>query len=232
LTMEGLGLTRDRVCIHSGTARGFLRCPAGDGIVFWGLRTPRESMVRSVGNKRRRVEADRFPHLGIEMWGSANVGVARSSTVLIHRRINSANGQRMGRVSIYHVSARKETGLTTDLERLSMDLYKKIEKLVADQYGKPLGTRKATGDFMLTDSHAVNVKSNNVDKKNYSANMISIKKMHKWVFEERHDLSFVFVDYKHKGGKLKILKQSRPIRIERLSWDCLSIEAQGYGVIR
>jgi hypothetical protein len=113
-----------------------------------------------------------------------------------------------------------------------MDLYKKIEKLVADQYGKPLGTRKATGDFMLTDSHAVNVKSNNVDKKNYSANMISIKKMHKWVFEERHDLSFVFVDYKHKGGKLKILKQSRPIRIERLSWDCLSIEAQGYGVIQ
>ena len=73
-----------------------------------------------------------------------------------------------------------------------MDTYNTIEKLIADQYGKTLGTRKAIGDFMLTDSHAVNVKSNNVDKQNYSPNMISIKKMHEWVFEERHDLSFVF----------------------------------------
>jgi hypothetical protein len=41
-----------------------------------------------------------------------------------------------------------------------MDLYNTIEKLVADQHGKTLGTRKAIGDFMLTDTHAVNVKSN------------------------------------------------------------------------
>ena len=43
-----------------------------------------------------------------------------------------------------------------------MDTYNTIEKLIADQYGRTLGTRKAIGDFMLTDSHAVNVKSNNV----------------------------------------------------------------------
>jgi hypothetical protein len=66
-----------------------------------------------------------------------------------------------------------------------MDMYNKIEKLIANQHGKTLGTRKAIGDFMLSDSHAVNVKSNNVDKQNYSPNMISIKKMHEWVFEER-----------------------------------------------
>jgi hypothetical protein len=113
-----------------------------------------------------------------------------------------------------------------------MDLYNTIEKLVADQHGKTLGTRKAIGDFMLTDSHAVNVKSNNVDKQNYSPNMISIKKMHEWVFEERHDLSFVFVDYKNQHGKLEVIQQSSLIPIEQLSWDCLSIEAQGYGVIQ
>lgn len=113
-----------------------------------------------------------------------------------------------------------------------MDAYNSIEKLIADHYGKKLGTRKAIGDFMLNDSHAVNVKSNNVDKQNYSPNMISIKKMHEWVFEQRHDLSFVFVDYKQQRGKPKILEQSEPIPIEQISWDCLSIEAQGYGVIQ
>jgi hypothetical protein len=113
-----------------------------------------------------------------------------------------------------------------------MDVYNSIEKRIADQYGKTLGTRKAIGDFMLTDSHAVNVKSNNVDKQNYSPNMISIKKMHEWVFENRHDLSFVFVDYKQKGGKVTVLKQSDLIPIEQLSWNSLSIEAQGYGVIQ
>jgi len=85
---------------------------------------------------------------------------------------------------------------------------------------------------MLSDNHAVNVKSNNVDKENYSPNMISIKKMHKWVFEERKELSFLFVDYSERGGALTILKETAPIPIEHISWDCLTIEAQGYGVIQ
>lgn len=113
-----------------------------------------------------------------------------------------------------------------------MDAYSQIEKLIADKYGKDTTTRKAVGDFMLTDTHAVNVKSNNVAKQNYSPNMISIQKMHKWVFEDRHDISFIFVDYEDHGGTLKVLKESPPIPIEHISWDCLSIEAQGYGVIQ
>jgi len=115
---------------------------------------------------------------------------------------------------------------------MTMDAYSKIEKLVADKYGKETTTRKAVGDFMLTETHAVNVKSNNVAKQNYSPNMISIQKMHKWVFEERNDLSFIFVDYREKGDDLQILKVTDPIPIEHISWDCLSIEAQGYGVIQ
>ncbi len=43
-----------------------------------------------------------------------------------------------------------------------MDSYKKIEELIANKYGKSTKTRKAIGDFMLSDNHAVNVKSNNV----------------------------------------------------------------------
>ena len=113
-----------------------------------------------------------------------------------------------------------------------MDAYSKIEKLIADKYGKGTTTRKAVGDFMLTDTHAVNVKSNNVAKENYSPNMISIQKMHKWVFEDRNDLSFIFVDYKERGNYLQVVSESEPIPIEHISWDCLSIEAQGYGVIQ
>jgi len=113
-----------------------------------------------------------------------------------------------------------------------MDAYSRIEKLMADKYGKTTTTRKAVGDFMLAENHAVNVKSNNVAKQNYSPNMISIKKMHKWVFEDRKELSFLFVDYEEDGNDLKILSESDLIPIEHISWDCLSIEAQGYGVIQ
>lgn len=113
-----------------------------------------------------------------------------------------------------------------------MDAYIQIEKLVAERYGQGTTTRKAVGDFMLAADHAVNVKSNNVDKQNYSPNMISIQKMHKWVFEERNDLSFIFVDYREEGGVLQILQESDLVPIEHISWDCLSIEAQGYGVIQ
>lgn len=114
-----------------------------------------------------------------------------------------------------------------------MDAYSQIEKLIRDKYAKAATTRKATGDFMMSDTHAVNIKSNNVGKQNYSPNMISIRVMHKWVFEHRHDLSFVFVDYKERAnGELEVIGHTEPIPIEHISWDCLSIEAQGYGVIQ
>jgi hypothetical protein len=113
-----------------------------------------------------------------------------------------------------------------------MDAYSRIEKMMADKYDKGTTTRKAVGDFMLAENHAVNVKSNNVTKQNYSPNMISIKKMHKWVFEERNELSFIFVDYEESEDDLKVLKESELIAIEHISWECLSIEAQGYGVIQ
>jgi hypothetical protein len=113
-----------------------------------------------------------------------------------------------------------------------MDIYSQIEQFVRDKYGKTATTRKAIGDFMLSDTHAVNVKSNNVDKQNYSPNMISIKKLHQWVYEQKNQLSLVFVDYRETNGKLQILKESGLVPIEHINWDCLSIEAQGYGVIQ
>lgn len=119
-----------------------------------------------------------------------------------------------------------EKGLT------KMDAYEKIESLMVAKYKAAKTTRKAIGDFMLSEDHAVNVKSNNIEKENYSPNLISIKKMHKWVFEDKKDLSFIFVDYERHGNKLKILKETQPTPIEQISWGCLSIEAQGYGVIQ
>ncbi|MBX2972851.1 MAG: hypothetical protein KF797_07105 [Flavobacteriales bacterium] len=113
-----------------------------------------------------------------------------------------------------------------------MDVYQRIEVLMAVKYKADTTTRKAAGDFMLSETHAVNVKSNNVKKQNYSPNIISIKRMHEWVYEQRNDLSFIFVDYEMRDGDPWILKESSLIPIERIGWDCLSIEAQGYGVIQ
>ena len=114
-----------------------------------------------------------------------------------------------------------------------MDAYEKIEVIIAAKYHKAgKMTRKAVGDFMMSDDHAVNVKSNNLAKQNYSPNIISIKKMHQWVFEEKKNISFIFVDYEVVGDDLKIVNETKLIPIENISWSCLSIEAQGYGVIQ
>ncbi len=54
----------------------------------------------------------------------------------------------------------------------------------------------------------------------------------RWVYEQRHQLSLVFVDYREVAGKLEILEESGLVPIENISWNCLTIEAQGYGVIQ
>ena len=113
-----------------------------------------------------------------------------------------------------------------------MAAYEIIEARMAAKYKAKRTTRKAVGDFMLSDTHAVNVKSNNLEKQNYSPNITSIKQMHKWVYEKRNDLSFIFVDYKMHGGKPRISKEWPLVPIEQISWKCLVIRAQGYGVIQ
>jgi hypothetical protein len=119
------------------------------------------------------------------------------------------------------------------MERTSlMDSYEQIEEMVAQKYGEVTTTRKSIGDFMVGEDHAVNVKSNNVDKKNYSPNMISIKRMFKWIYEDEKELSFVFVDYKIDNNKIVVLNETGLIPMWKISWDCMTIEAQGYGVIQ
>lgn len=64
-----------------------------------------------------------------------------------------------------------------------MDDYRRIEVDVAKKYGAVAkGTRKSLGDFLLDGdiSKPVNVKSNNLDKKNYSPNIMSAKRLIKW----------------------------------------------------
>lgn len=113
-----------------------------------------------------------------------------------------------------------------------MDVSQIIEVRMAVKHKADTTTRKAVGDFMLSEKYAVNVKSNNVKKQNYSPNIISIKRMHEWVYEKRNNLSFIFVDYEMRDGDPWILYESALIPIEEIGWACLSIEAQGYGVIQ
>lgn len=116
-----------------------------------------------------------------------------------------------------------------------MDDYRTIEVLYAKKHGtEAKSTRKSIGDFYLNDdpSKPVNVKSNNINKKNYSPNIISGKKLIDWVINKGNELYFIFVDYKLVEGKIEIIKDSGLIPFYKISWDCLSIEAQGWGVIQ
>lgn len=86
---------------------------------------------------------------------------------------------------------------------------------------------------MIDRSHPVNVKSNNVAKQNYSPNIISAWRLLTWLKDPKNELSFIFVDYEiSTAGTVEILRDTGLVPIEHLSWDCLTIQAQGKGVIQ
>jgi hypothetical protein len=115
-----------------------------------------------------------------------------------------------------------------------MDHYQEIEAEIAKKHGAVANeTKKSIGDFKLDENHPVNVKSNNVAKQNYSPNIISAWRLLNWLKDQEHKLSFIFVDYEiDKNGKIKILKDTGLVPVEHLSWECLTIQAQGRGVIQ
>jgi hypothetical protein len=116
-----------------------------------------------------------------------------------------------------------------------MDAYQEIEAKVAQKYNAVADrTKKSIGDFLLNGNiyQPVNVKSNNLAKKNYSPNIISAKKLTEWILEEGNELYFVFVDYNVTKTGLVIENDSGLIPFYHLSWKCLTIEAQGWGVIQ
>ena len=115
-----------------------------------------------------------------------------------------------------------------------MDDYKKIEVETAIKYGAVAkGTKKSIGDFLLDNNitKPVNVKSNNLDKNNYSPNIISAKRLINWL-NKNNELYFIFVDYKKTETGIEIISDSGLVPIHKISWDCLTIESQGWGVIQ
>ena len=116
-----------------------------------------------------------------------------------------------------------------------MDDYRTIEIETAKKHGATVkGTRKSIGDFLLDDDiqKPVNVKSNNVAKNNYSPNIISAKRLIKWLEQDENQLYFIFVNYKKTDKGVEVINDSGLVPVEQLSWDCLTIEAQGWGVIQ
>lgn len=112
-----------------------------------------------------------------------------------------------------------------------MDAYEKIEEIIAKKYGSSTTSRKNIGDFMLSSEEAVNVKSNNIHKNNFSPNMVAAKKVYDYLMSGSL-LYFVFVDYELLGKKINILEESDLIPINYIDWSCLSIQCQGNGVIQ
>jgi len=122
-----------------------------------------------------------------------------------------------------------------EIKTTKMDDYQKIENEIASRHNVfAKGTKKSIGDFLLNnDIHSpVNVKSNNLDKNNYSPNIISAKRLIKWIEKDKNELYFIFVDYKKTNQGLEIIEDSGLIPFEHISWECLTIEAQGWGVIQ
>lgn len=116
-----------------------------------------------------------------------------------------------------------------------MDDYRTIEVELAKKYGAVAkGTKKSIGDFLLDNDirKPVNVKSNNLAKNNYSPNIISAKRLIKWLEQGENKLFFLFVDYQKTNNGIEIVRDTGLVPIQHISWECLTIEAQGWGVIQ
>ena len=109
-------------------------------------------------------------------------------------------------------------------------MYEEIERLFADKYGSIVTSRKDIGDFYL-NSVPVNVKSSNVNKNNYSPNLISAKKALDYLNVPENELKFLFVSYEETTNGFNILKE-RMVSVFEIDWNCLSIQCQGNGVIQ
>ncbi|MCA0381634.1 MAG: hypothetical protein LCH58_05705 [Bacteroidetes bacterium] len=116
-----------------------------------------------------------------------------------------------------------------------MDRYREIEVKLAEKHGAVAkGTRKSIGDFLLNNDpqKPVNVKSTNLANNNYSPNIISAMRLIKWLKQDGNELYFIFVDYNVTKAGLEIVKDSGIVAVHNISWNCLTIEAQGWGVIQ
>ena len=106
--------------------------------------------------------------------------------------------------------------------KLNADL---IEEMYAKKYNTSTTTRKDIGDVYV-DGIAWNIKSNDLNKENYSPNLISADKLFDYLNSGK-TLKFLFVDYKEDS----IIKENL-VDATHISWDCLSIQCQGKGVIQ
>ena len=100
-----------------------------------------------------------------------------------------------------------------------------IEEMYAKKYNTSTTTRKDIGDVYV-DGIAWNIKSNDLNKENYSPNLISADKLFDYLNSGK-TLKFLFVDYKDDS----IIKENL-VDATHISWDCLSIQCQGKGVIQ
>ena len=106
----------------------------------------------------------------------------------------------------------------------------RIEQIYADKYNTTTTSRKNIGDIYVDDV-PINIKSNDVNGENYSPNLMSADKLFDYLSDSNNELKFMFVDYENDGDEIVILNE-RLVNAEHISWDCLSIQCQGRGVIQ
>ena len=101
-----------------------------------------------------------------------------------------------------------------------------IEDMYALKYNTETTSKKDIGDIYV-DGIPWNIKSNNINKSNYSPNLISADKLFNHLINGKF-LKFLFVDYVEP---LYIINEQL-VDAHHISWNCLDIRCQGRGVIQ
>jgi hypothetical protein len=112
-----------------------------------------------------------------------------------------------------------------------MNISDKIEEQYALKANSSITSRKDIADYWETPNIAVNVKSNNIKKNNFSPNLVSCKKIYDFLLNSKNQFKLIFVDYEIKDDEPHIIGD-QTVFIEEIDWSCLSIQCQGTGVIQ
>lgn len=114
---------------------------------------------------------------------------------------------------------------------MTRNISEQIEEHYALKANAEITSKKDIADYWETPNIAVNVKSNNVKKNNFSPNLVSCKKIYDFLMIPKNQFKLIFVDYELTKNGYDILSD-QTVLIEEIDWSCLSIQCQGTGVIQ
>lgn len=94
----------------------------------------------------------------------------------------------------------------------------------------PASSKRSIEDFQI-GNYKFDIKTHDNDAKFSMPNLISVKRLHKYLSDPQNHLIYIFIKYQRVDATLQVL-DIQVIPIQRLDWQCLHIQNLGKGQLQ